>query len=88
MPGRNAKAERILAGLFGLFVGLGMLTKSIQALARALQLRAALPNNPGLHPEVKEAFITFALTLTFALALGWWGIGKFQQRKPAPKAAR
>jgi hypothetical protein len=52
-----------------------------------LQLRAALPNNPGLHLEVKEAFFTFMFTLIGALALGWWGVSKFWQPKPAPPAA-
>jgi hypothetical protein len=83
----NGKAGRILAGLFGLFLSLSLLAKSLQALALALQLRAALPNNPGLHLEVKEAFFTFMFTLIGALALGWWGVSKFWQPKPAPPAA-
>ncbi|MFD2720588.1 hypothetical protein ACFST9_17840 [Hymenobacter monticola] len=87
MAGRNVKAQRILAGLFGLFMALGMLTKSLGALGQALQLRAALPNNPGLHLEVKEAFFTFMFTLIIALALGWWGISKFRRRKPETQAA-
>ena len=82
MAGRNNSIGRVLAGLFGLFVAVGLLANSLKALAQALRLRAALPNNPGLHLEVKEAFITFALELTFGLALGWWGISKFRRRKP------
>lgn len=82
MAGRNNGIGRVLAGLFGLFVAVGLLANSLKALAQALRLRAALPNNPGLHLEVKEAFITFALELTFGLALGWWGISKFRRRKP------
>ena len=82
MAGRNNGIGRVLAGLFGLFVAVGLLANSLKALAQALRLRAALPNNPGLHLEVKEAFITFALELAFGLALGWWGISKFRRRKP------
>ena len=82
MAGRNNGIGRVLAGLFGLFVAVGLLANSLKALAQALRLRAALPNNPGLHLEVKEAFITFALELTFGLALGWWDISKFRRRKP------
>ena len=82
MAGRNNGIGRVLAGLFGLFVAVGLLANSLKALAQALRLRAALPNNPGLHLEMKEAFITFALELTFGLALGWWGISKFRRRKP------
>ena len=82
MAGRTNSIGRVLAGLFGLFVAVGLLANSLKALAQALRLRAALPNNPGLHLEVKEAFITFALELTFGLALGWWGISKFRRRKP------
>ena len=82
MAGRNNGIGRVLAGLFGLFVAVGLLANSLKALAQALRLRAALPNNPGLHLEVKEALITFALELTFGLALGWWGISKFRRRKP------
>ena len=73
---------RVLAGLLGLFMSVGLLANSLKALAQALRLRAALPNNPGLHLEVKEGFITFALELTFGLALGWWGISKLRRRKP------
>ncbi|MBD2722238.1 hypothetical protein [Hymenobacter armeniacus] len=86
MAGRTNKAGRVLAGLFGLCLAIGMLSKSLQVLAGALQLRAALPNNPGLHLEVKEAFVTFALELTFGLFLGWWGILKFRQPRLASKA--
>ena len=81
MAGRSRKAERILAGLFGLFTSLGILSKSGAALAQALRLRAALPGNPGGHLEVQEAFITCAVSLTIGLAFGWWGISKF--RRPA-----
>ncbi|MDO7851537.1 hypothetical protein [Hymenobacter convexus] len=62
-----------------------MLTKSLQVLGEAIRLRAALPSNPGLHPEVKEAFITFALELTFGLFLGWWGISKFRRQPSTTK---
>jgi len=64
-----------------------MLINSLRMLGKALRLRAALPSNPGLHLEVKETFLAFALTLTLALALGWWGIGKFRRRKPETPAA-
>ena len=82
MAGRNNSIGRVLAGLFGLFMAVGLLANSLKALAQALRLRTALPNNPDLHLEAKEAFITFALELTFGLALGWWGISKFRRRKP------
>ncbi|MCI1189165.1 hypothetical protein MON38_17210 [Hymenobacter sp. DH14] len=81
MAGRNGKAGRVLAGLLGLFVALAMFSNSLKALAQALRLRAALSANPGLHLEVKEAFLTFALELTLGLAAGWWGISKFRRRK-------
>ncbi|MDO7846298.1 hypothetical protein Q5H92_08025 [Hymenobacter sp. M29] len=82
MAGRNGKPGRILVGLFGLVLGLAMLSKSLLALVQALELRAALPNNPGLHLEVKEAFVTFALELTLGLFLGWWGVSKFRRQPP------
>lgn len=75
------KAERILAGLFGVFMSVCLLVKSLQLLVQALQLRAALADNPGLHLEVKEAFFTFLFELLFGLALGWWGISKFRRPK-------
>lgn len=81
MAGRNGKAGRVLAGLFGLFVALAMLSNSLKVLAQALHLRAALSANPGLHLEVKEAFTTFALELMLGLAAGWWGISKFRRPK-------
>ncbi|MBO2011641.1 hypothetical protein J4E00_21430 [Siccationidurans soli] len=88
MAGRNVKAERVLAGLFGLFLAAGMLLNSLRTLVQALHLRAALSDNPGLHLEVKEAFITFALELIFGLALGWWGVSKFRRRKPDADAVQ
>lgn len=69
-------------------MSLGMLTKSVAALGLALQLWAALPSNPGLHPEVKEAFFTFMFTPILALAFGWWGVSKFRRRKPDTGGAR
>jgi hypothetical protein len=65
-----------------------MLTKSVQVLGQALHLRAALPSTPGLHPEVKEAFVTFALELTFGLFLAWWGISKLRRPRPVTKALK
>ncbi|MDQ2770159.1 MAG: hypothetical protein M3Y54_06635 [Bacteroidota bacterium] len=62
-------------------MAVGMVSKSLGALGLALRLRAALPDNPGRHLEVQEAFLSFALGLTIGLAFGWWGISKF--RRPA-----
>ena len=86
MAGRTGKAGRLLAGLVGLLLAVVVLAKSLAVLAQALRLRATLPEHPGRHLEVKEAFITCALELVLGAALGWWAVSKFRRPKPAPAA--